>query len=1179
MAGGFIGTKVGRLWDDSLGGTNSCRGYFPCLVDTTDLVASVSWPWQITVLASTDHASTAPEDAGITLFGCKTGTNAALVASWETYEAARTRGAFTAWESATGQTAAAKTDSKIYIDPDSGDAETPCVRKIGSTYYMTYHDQISGDNQPTRMATATNGLLNWTRISNADNGKVINGGASPGTTYPVGPDTGGAGPGQHRGYFIWNAKGAFSDFPYNYMGVLQHGGDTGTPWAIYGHNSPESGTAWTYVTNIGQPLAFDGTALSQNWSHQLNVATDAGGGEICVPNFRSNTYFTRDFSPVSTRTDALKIFDLGGPGDFDEAFLDRPAFIVDPGDASRYICIYRGLTVPVASNVDGHVMLATAVFDETVAKPTSVAFPNHDKYIFDARSASAWPSWLTETVGTSTFSASGALLGTNGTGSIVHGPSFDPATTDWAELFIVEASGNSAVISTSAASIEFADSNNATAAIDQLALRAQGTGASTGQVEKVWKADNVVEVNRVSLSYCWQETLHIGRRHRHGLRFDVANKKAWWLIGGRTLANVAGAAMDFSANTTLNAAALYPRFRAVNERTWRIERVELRIGTSGAGVRPTISSAIASASAVTLTFDQDCIGDGTGITVKQNGIGGITGTWTRPTLTTAVFTRSSGTFSGTLTYDISSTDIRNEADLVALADVTGSSITPEDQTGPILQSAEVGEAPDHVLLNFDEAVTFGANGNEGFVMTASGGAVTLTYVSGDGTTQLRYDTSRALGVSETMTLAYTQPGSPAGNGVEDVFGNELVDFADFAVTYESGALPIESATIAGRFLIIEFFGAFYGSEGFTLDLSGGAAPLTYYGGQGTDTLVYTIGRTVFANETGTADYDWSVGDIVDSDGVRIPSFSAPVVIAADTNPPVAISAAVASGGEVITIQFDEPVTSSASPLSFTGFTLETSGGSAVMSYDSGSGTRTLSFTVSRPIAAGETVRVAYSPGTVVDLDGNALRTMGLAVANGSTVSEVTFDDPKKGALSGAWWNVLAIPAGSINTAGAEDPDFDADTGTLLFDAATAEKVVTWFQLPNGWTEGSVVYPVVRWAKTTSATGAVAWQVRYRYANSGEALSAWSGAQVVSATETVDEDTADEVQITQLARVSIPTGRIGMMLGLEITRAAANAADTYAADARLFDVGLMYKANQAGSDQLYAKYRDERNSDD
>lgn len=104
-----------------------------------------------------------------------------------------------------------------------------------------------------------------------------------------------------------------------------------------------------------------------------------------------------------------------------------------------------------------------------------------------------------------------------------------------------------------------------------------------------------------------------------------------------------------------------------------------------------------------------------------------------------------------------------------------------DETAPTFVSAIISGSGSSIAISFDEAVTFGAGGNTGFAVTLSGGAATLTYVSGDGSDTLVYSLSRAIQYDETGTIVYTQP----TNGVEDAAGNDLATFTAQAIVNNS----------------------------------------------------------------------------------------------------------------------------------------------------------------------------------------------------------------------------------------------------------------------------------------------------------------------------------------------------------------------------------------------------------
>jgi len=110
-------------------------------------------------------------------------------------------------------------------------------------------------------------------------------------------------------------------------------------------------------------------------------------------------------------------------------------------------------------------------------------------------------------------------------------------------------------------------------------------------------------------------------------------------------------------------------------------------------------------------------------------------------------------------------------------------VSGADETAPTFTSATIGTSGTTITLAFNESVTFGAGGNGGWALSMSGGAVTLSYSSGSGTSSLVYSLSRTVYSGETVStgLTYTQP----ANGIEDTAGNDFAGTTDHAVTNNS----------------------------------------------------------------------------------------------------------------------------------------------------------------------------------------------------------------------------------------------------------------------------------------------------------------------------------------------------------------------------------------------------------
>ena len=135
------------------------------------------------------------------------------------------------------------------------------------------------------------------------------------------------------------------------------------------------------------------------------------------------------------------------------------------------------------------------------------------------------------------------------------------------------------------------------------------------------------------------------------------------------------------------------------------------------------------------------------------------------------------------------------------ANLTGTGVAPPDTTPPTLSSATIPSAGTSISLAFNEAVSVGAGGNGGWTITPSGGAATMSYASGSGSSTLVYNLNRTVNSGETGTVAYTQP----GNGIEDAAGNDLATIPSASVTNNStqSADPYTSTRFAYSFNVAD----------------------------------------------------------------------------------------------------------------------------------------------------------------------------------------------------------------------------------------------------------------------------------------------------------------------------------------------------------------------------------------
>jgi hypothetical protein len=201
-----------------------------------------------------------------------------------------------------------------------------------------------------------------------------------------------------------------------------------------------------------------------------------------------------------------------------------------------------------------------------------------------------------------------------------------------------------------------------------------------------------------------------------------------------------------------------------------------------------------------------------------------------------------------------------------------------DSTPPSVSSATVGTSGTTLSVQFSEAVTDG-NGSGTWTLSMSGGSAAATYSSGGGTSLLVYNLNRTVNSSETGTAAFVQ----AGNGVEDLSGNDLASFSGLNVvnssTQDTVAPTADVATVnsSGTTLTLTLsevctFGA-GGANGFTVALSGGSVTATYSSGTGTSSILFNLNRQIFSGEGGTMAYTQPGTGWKDAAGNNLATFS------------------------------------------------------------------------------------------------------------------------------------------------------------------------------------------------------------------------------------------------------------------------------------------------------------------
>ena len=146
-----------------------------------------------------------------------------------------------------------------------------------------------------------------------------------------------------------------------------------------------------------------------------------------------------------------------------------------------------------------------------------------------------------------------------------------------------------------------------------------------------------------------------------------------------------------------------------------------------------------------------------------------------------VLTNTSGTTWGTTVSSACDTDIQYNCMSTDGTNYSNNGVISyqmadnSDSTTPTMSTQAIGADGRTVTFTFSEAVTIGAGGSGGFVLTnGDSEEIALIYVSGAGSTTLTYQSSVCIPSTDTFTagLVYTQP----TDGIEDMAGLDLASF-------------------------------------------------------------------------------------------------------------------------------------------------------------------------------------------------------------------------------------------------------------------------------------------------------------------------------------------------------------------------------------------------------------------
>ena len=139
---------------------------------------------------------------------------------------------------------------------------------------------------------------------------------------------------------------------------------------------------------------------------------------------------------------------------------------------------------------------------------------------------------------------------------------------------------------------------------------------------------------------------------------------------------------------------------------------------------------------------------------------------------------------------------------------------------PFINTATINTAGTQVAIVFSEAVQIGAGGPNGWVLSMSGGDITIPNQTPTGTGTTRtytFGSVRIVGNTETGTIVYTQP----GNGIEDLVGGDMVTGSIGTITNTS-TVPTTNAPV-----FAPVSGSYFGTQNIVMTSSTPGATIRY----------------------------------------------------------------------------------------------------------------------------------------------------------------------------------------------------------------------------------------------------------------------------------------------------------------------------------------------------------------
>lgn len=176
------------------------------------------------------------------------------------------------------------------------------------------------------------------------------------------------------------------------------------------------------------------------------------------------------------------------------------------------------------------------------------------------------------------------------------------------------------------------------------------------------------------------------------------------------------------------------------------------------------------------------------------------------------------------------------------------------------------------------------------------------------------------------------------------------------------------------------------------------------------------------------------------------------------------------------------------------------------------------------------------------------------------------------------WVYLEVPIDGVQRGGgAQPPEIEQETGFLLYSNSQDQQSIGAISFPHGLDLDGLFIPAVKWTKTTSAAGGVAWNFLYKITDPGEVIpAAYTDLGYSIPSEFGHDDTADKFAIDIWERKDIddtptdPFLPLGAVINIILARDTVAIGDTYAAQARVMSFGIYCQVDTLGSEDVIIK---------